>query len=241
MGKVLIVPDLHGRSFWREPLKEHFDECEHVVFLGDYLDPYKDEEEEQPTRKDSMNMLDEIIELKRNNMEKVVLLLGNHCAHYLWRDFGKSTRFDMFHCFHNKKTFVSNKAIFKVAWDKVIGDTRYLITHAGVCRSWYERHKKEIGELTAENLNKSFDVKSWSEYSRYRGWLGYDVGSPMWSDIRERFGDDDDETIEDIEGIFNIFGHTRLDHRPYISKNWACIDAQKVFMLDDDGKLSEVD
>lgn len=129
--------------------------------------------------------------------------------------------------------------LFKVAWDKMIKDTRYLFTHAGVCRSWYERHKEGIGELTADNLNKSFNVKDWSEYSGYRGWLGYDAGSPMWSDVRERFEKDGSETVQDIEGIFNVFGHTRLNHQPYISKNWACLDAQKAFIMDDDGNISE--
>lgn len=131
--------------------------------------------------------------------------------------------------------------MFDVAWDKVIGDTRYLFTHAGVCRSWYERHKESIGELTAENLNKSFNPSAWSEYSMYRGWGGYDVGSPMWSDIRERFGKGDDETVQDIDGIFNIFGHTRLRGQAYISKNWACLDAQKAFILDEEGKISAAD
>lgn len=239
MGKILLLYDTHGRPFWRDAVEKHMEECEHVLFGGDYLDPYQDEEE-PVTRKESMKSLDDIIELKRNNMEKVILLLGNHDGHYLYRDFGKSTRYDSSNAFHNKETLVNNKTLFKVAWDKMIKDTRYLFTHAGVCRSWYERHKEDIGELTAENLNKSFNVKDWSEYSRYRGWLGYDVGSPMWSDVRERFGKDGSETEQDIEGIFNVFGHTRLKHKPYISKNWACLDAQKAFIMDDEGNISEV-
>ena len=38
--KTLIIPDVHGRSFWKKAIKKHFDECDHVVFLGDYIDPY---------------------------------------------------------------------------------------------------------------------------------------------------------------------------------------------------------
>jgi len=35
----IIVPDIHGRPFW----KEVFDYDAEVVFLGDYLDPYRSE------------------------------------------------------------------------------------------------------------------------------------------------------------------------------------------------------
>lgn len=77
MGKILIIPDVHGRVFWKDACAKHLDECEKVVFLGDYLDPYGDEEN-APTRKESMKSLDDIIELKRNNMDKVILLMGNH-------------------------------------------------------------------------------------------------------------------------------------------------------------------
>ena len=77
MGKILLLYDTHGRPFWRDAVEKHMEECEYVLFGGDYLDPYQDEEE-SVTIKESMKSLDDIIELKQNNMEKVVLLLGNH-------------------------------------------------------------------------------------------------------------------------------------------------------------------
>jgi predicted phosphodiesterase len=39
MSKIIIVPDVHGRTFWRLA-KEKINEVDQVVFLGDYLDPY---------------------------------------------------------------------------------------------------------------------------------------------------------------------------------------------------------
>ena len=39
---IIIIPDLHGREFWRKAVNE-LPEDAHVVFLGDYLDPYEDE------------------------------------------------------------------------------------------------------------------------------------------------------------------------------------------------------
>ena len=39
--KLAIVPDVHARDFWREPVKEILKDTDaHIVFLGDYVDPY---------------------------------------------------------------------------------------------------------------------------------------------------------------------------------------------------------
>lgn len=39
----MVVPDVHGRDFWREPVKKYIETVDRVVFLGDYLDPCEDE------------------------------------------------------------------------------------------------------------------------------------------------------------------------------------------------------
>ena len=39
--EILIIPDVHGRDFWREPVKDVLENSDKpVIFLGDYLDPY---------------------------------------------------------------------------------------------------------------------------------------------------------------------------------------------------------
>ena len=39
-SKILIIPDVHGRTFWHYA-KDHVDEYDKIIFLGDYLDPYR--------------------------------------------------------------------------------------------------------------------------------------------------------------------------------------------------------
>ena len=39
MTNILVIPDLHGRTFWKEPIA-HKEDFDHIVFLGDYFDPY---------------------------------------------------------------------------------------------------------------------------------------------------------------------------------------------------------
>ena len=38
MAEMIIIPDVHGRKFWRNAVKGF--ETEKIVFLGDYVDPY---------------------------------------------------------------------------------------------------------------------------------------------------------------------------------------------------------
>lgn len=35
-NNILIIPDVHGRTFWKYAI----DKYDKVIFLGDYLDPY---------------------------------------------------------------------------------------------------------------------------------------------------------------------------------------------------------
>ena len=67
--KILIIPDVHGRAFWRKPCKD-IDKWDKIVFLGDYVDPYPGEAEQS----DVMGELIDIVELKRQNPDKVILL-----------------------------------------------------------------------------------------------------------------------------------------------------------------------
>ena len=72
---ILVIPDVHGRPFWKDAVEKHSEDCEKIVFLGDYLDPYP---WEWITRKMTIENFKEIIKYKKDNQEKVVLLLGNH-------------------------------------------------------------------------------------------------------------------------------------------------------------------
>ena len=40
MEDILIIPDIHGRTFWKDACSKWEGK---VIFLGDYLDPYSDE------------------------------------------------------------------------------------------------------------------------------------------------------------------------------------------------------
>lgn len=232
---IMIVPDVHGRSFWHEAFEEYGDRVEQTVFLGDYVDPYP---EEGFTRRNANEELDRVIAAKKANPEKVTLLLGNHDCHYLYPKFIRSSRYSSSHAWHIYSKLSENQNLFQLAYDKVIGEKRYLFTHAGVLKSWYRFHKDIIGEeLTAEAINRLNDGKYMatclSDVSAMRG--GWDAsGSPLWADVMERMSNYN----EDIEGIYQIFGHTRTTGEPIVESTWALLDCSKVFFLDEEGKVS---
>lgn len=248
MNKILIIPDVHGRSFWKQAIAQHKDECNKIIFLGDEVDPYPSEE---ITRKEAIRILDEIIEFKANNNDKTILLIGNHAAHYFIKNFPRSSRYDSSNAYHIREQYLSHRDFFQLAHEEVINNKHYLFTHAGLMNSWVKRNEDVIGEPTVENLNKlaNFNggVKALEDISNYRTWLGQPSGSILWSDVREKFELDNSteyNIIPNEDSIcplydYQIFGHTQLPNKAIITDKWACIDCRMAFILDENGKLTE--
>lgn len=245
MTKILIIPDVHGRSFWKEATEKHEQECDKIIFLGDYVDPYEDE---GITRKEAIKTLEEVIEYKLNNKDKTILLLGNHCLHYFIKGFTRSSRYDSSNAYKIAELYNENKNLFQLSHEEIIGGKKYLFTHAGLMNSWVERNKEIIGEPTVDNLNKLLDltrgIAALSELSSYRSWIGEKSGSIVWSDLREKIDVNiTDMTItpneDSIVGMYDyqIFGHTQLTEEPMITDKWACLDCRKAFILNENGEL----
>ena len=78
----LVIPDCHGRDFWVEPVKRVLEETDaEICFLGDYLDIYNFEFDWTQDINWNMVAVDRfknIIELKKNNPDRITLLIGNH-------------------------------------------------------------------------------------------------------------------------------------------------------------------
>ena len=90
--KLLIIPDVHGRTFWKEALES--DNYKKVIFLGDYVDPYWFEGIDNFT---AIFNFKDILSQKTKDPDRIVLLLGNHDLSYYSDHFskmGKSDRYD---------------------------------------------------------------------------------------------------------------------------------------------------
>ena len=252
MGKILILPDIHGRQFWKGACLEHKDEFERIVFLGDYLSPYPYEE---ISNKKAIEVFGEVLKFKNDNPGKVVLLMGNHDFSFINSNIC-GCRTDFTNWGKINKMFFDNIKSFDLAWETKIGDRRYFLSHAGVRKGWFDKWVRgslfrwESDELppadyfnnlfhAAYDDGRNFDTKSTRDfetaigiYSLYRGWDGWDDGSIVWADIREYARKDEPDLGNDYENVVFICGHTQLENEPII-KEWVMdLDCRKPFVLD---------
>ena len=126
--KYQFFGDTHGETHWKDLL----DTSCVQVFLGDYFSPYK-----LWTQTDCLNNFLEILELKKNKPE-TVLLYGNHDFDILYTE-GYS-RLDFKNIKFNRQLFQENSDKFQIAFS--VGD--YLVTHAGVSTFWKELYLPDI-------------------------------------------------------------------------------------------------
>ena len=245
---MLIIPDIHGRNFWKNAIEKHFDNTSKAVFLGDFLDSYPWEE---ITRKDAIRNFEEIINLKSEYKDKVILLIGNHDGPYIdKRNFHTRPRYDSSNAYHIEGMFHSHRSLFQLAHEEYINGKRYLFTHAGLIPQWYERYKDLIGELTVPNLNRLLGnpkgMQALCEVTRYRG--GYDkYGSIVWLDVHDMTDaiqlslEVEGKTVnDDLPWEYQVFGHSQQEEHPIITKEFACLDCRKAFILTDEGGFQEV-
>lgn len=232
---ILVVPDIHGRKFWKEPCS-NVDKYEKIVFLGDYVDPY---EYEGITKDEAIENFKEIISFARDNKDKVELLLGNHCLPYISEYFLKNAsggRHDKKGHDEIKSLYLSNMDLFSLAVECVINNRRYLFSHAGICKSWYEKYHNLIGELTPQGINTLTEnedgIKALCDVGLSRWGQDY-VGSIVWADCN-----DHSFNAEKLNGMYQIFGHTQQESKPIIKDDYACLDVRECFEIDENGVIS---
>lgn len=236
--KLIIIPDTHGRSFWKEAVSGN--ETVPVVFLGDYLDPYGFE---CISNSEAWNNFMDIVNFKTANPDRVHLLLGNHDCGYLDRNINECRR-DSQNAMRNQRFFRENIALFDMVYEVTVSDRRLLLSHAGVNRKWYEWHFGKKSDFRPDVLNDMLHGDRYEDLMRIladvSGWRGGDsgFGSIVWADICEFR-----EEGTALEGITQIVGHTMLGRHPFLAGNGDvfCIDCKRAFALTDEGKIVEVD
>lgn len=151
MNKILVIGDIHGRPFWKEIIeKENPDK---VIFLGDYVSSH-----EGITAEQQLHNLNEILEYKEENPEKVILLRGNHdiCElGYYWAE-----------CYPNdpkvkqvmsvdplKSRFLSN-----TQWIYIDEKLKIIFSHAGISQVWMDNiaHIQDIHEINNLEPSEAF-------------------------------------------------------------------------------------
>ena len=235
---MIVIPDIHGRTFWKDAVSGR--ENEEIVFLGDYLDPYPDE---PITNEQALENFKEIIEFKKQHPDNVVLLFGNHDAHYTLPGFYEYGRYCRWLSRDIGKLISANFDLFEIAFEKEINGKRYVFSHSYIHKLWLDDlyGKDEWDEKTViSRLNEDFKNVVYglccalSHMSAYRGgWESY--GSMLWADIREV-----DLFKKPVVGDYAVFGHTQLV-RPVVTEYKACLDCRRGFLINTNGEICELD
>ena len=193
--RIIALGDTHGRTNWKQIISnEKFDK---VVFMGDYFDTYEDISPEQ--QKENFK---DIIAYKKANMNKVVLLFGNHDFHYLrninetYSGYQQWQKTDIQELLHPAIDAELLQMCF--VWQNM------LFCHAGVTQTWCKNNlvQKEFVEQSINELFKYkpnvFRFTSGRNHSPY----GDDVEqSPIWVRPNSLLRDK-------IEGFIQVVGHT---------------------------------
>lgn len=255
MSKLLVLGDIHGRNFWRKAIKENSDKVDRVIFLGDYLDPYGEEMKSNPDSMECdffgdcdglLNMLDDIIALKKSDPDKYILLTGNHTDSYIWPNFNAATRTDHKHYEEYHNFFIENLDCFNL----VHVENNVIFSHAGITEGWAQEVWEQL-EYPKDELSSVMEIaimfqdtplnyfdKNYiyliSNISHYR-WGNSNYGSCEWADLREHL-DVKNSTPDNLialgeDGIYQVFGHTQLK-QPLITNKWTCLDCKQGFVFD---------
>ena len=239
--RIRIIPDVHGFDWWKEVTTD-IDTCDYVIFLGDYIDEWKLGDEI------IINNLLDIIAFARSYPGKVVLLYGNHCLQYAFKDlFGFCSGFRASYAYTLHEIYNENKDLFKfIFYIDTIKDSRLVFSHAGISLGWVRtnymsinpEHCTYLWEETNVDMDKfkDFQCSHIYEYinnaqdsakilsiinsvSYFRGgWCNF--GGPLWADMQETYTDWLKNDGE--KNLIQIVGHTPQKHqlcKHYYSKD----------------------
>lgn len=246
--KYLIIPDVHGRDFWKEPVKETLNNSDsEIIFLGDFLDCYPFEWDKHFDYKaHALENFKDIIQLKKDNPDRITLLLGNHDCEYCISTDICDCRRDRGNQKVIEELFDENKNLFQFAKEDTINGKHFIFSHAGILKGWvkgvFGTDADDEGFNIVNELNDAWTAEKYDIlyslgiYDHYRGWGGGEFGSPVWSDIRAWIDKREDDTYG-----YNIVGHTYCETKPIALPSIACLDCRRAFYIDDEGNIREYD
>lgn len=209
MMKILTISDVHGRTDWKQQVGD-VEQWDLIIFLGDYVDSY-----DIPTNLILENLAN-IIEFKKSNMDKVILLLGNHCIQYVWPNEGFGcSGYKGIMLFSYGMLFNENLHLFQVAYQI----DNYIWTHAGIVNEWYQKHVHDKPEIEGITISDKLNFMMHRATSRAalfvvgvkRGGF-FPYGGIVWADELETKRDP-------LLGYHQIVGHTPQKDINTLSKN----------------------
>ena len=211
--KIIAIGDTHGRNDWKQIINDN--EFDKIVFIGDYFDTY-----ENISGKEQLSNFRDIIQYKKDNLDKVVLLIGNHDYHYMeYVD-------ERYSGYQKKYSFSFREEISKAQDNNLLQmcfiHDNYLFTHAGITNTWLENAGYDNEEPLDVFINGLF--KHRMDSFKFADEVGHDPSgdniyqTPIW--VRPY-----SLLMDGVDGYIQIVGHTQQSTIYNIDNRVLLIDA----------------
>lgn len=188
-SKTLVVGDIHGKLDY---LKKVLGYSGPIVFVGDFVDSH-----DKKTIQDQVECIALVLDLVENSDGRVVSLIGNHEASYLWPEQQCSgwTKAMSAHMITIRERILKS-------FLRMYTTEGYLISHAGI---------------TEKDLNRDWNNDYWYfKVGEDSG--GQKLGGPLWLRPSEVYNNDTAYAPN------QIFGHTPHKGVMHYGNNAYCID-----------------
>lgn len=197
MAKHVIVGDIHGKE---DKVKEALDKEGKKIFVGDFMDSYSPKQGPNPHGRHAQARC---IDMVCDAIEKgeADACYGNHELSYM--------RPIMHRCsgYTSKKSFMFKERearIRKLFKPYIFLTEDLLVSHAGIDRDLWGGFY--FDKMTHEQRMKKLD-SWWDDIKSPMHWVGKarggkaEIGGMFWNDFNWEH--------EPVEGLYQIFGHTR--------------------------------
>ncbi len=198
--RMIALGDTHGREYW--DLISKTEQYDMLIFIGDYFDTHDD-----ITPAQQMYNFKNIIELKKSQPEKIILLIGNHDFHYFPEigDNGTSG-YQLRASAAIGQLLDENRGYLQMAYQS----GEFLFTHAGVGETWLEnwQYEEKEGQTIADFVNDMWRYKphSFDFYGR-DGYGDSMTQTPIWIRPRSLIKD----TYDNLrKKVIQVVGHTSV-------------------------------
>jgi len=195
--KSISIGDLHGDDTWKNVNLDNYDL---EIFLGDYVDDFNH------TSKEIVQNFEDIIYHKKQNPDKVKLLIGNHDAQYFtwgteWHKRIKCSGFRNNYLFKIYNLYIQNVNLFEPSFQI----DNYLWSHAGLSNKsfkLYFENKKLENETMSEMINRLWKCLDGALFpiGNERGGDS-EIGSIFWMGLGE-------VGLDMLNNYHQIVGHT---------------------------------
>lgn len=202
--KIVCIGDIHGKSCWRDIVKQN-PTADKIVFIGDYFDCFED-----VSTLSQINNFKAIVELKKSEPNKYVILIGNHDWHYM-ANFQSRTHYSGYQPYtwpDIRDAIESAKQYLQICYVQ----DKFVFSHAGISKSWAWKNSIKLDSIE-KSVNELFETDprafNFASHIHYDSYGNHKDNGPLW--IRPKALADDN-----IGGMVQVVGHTQTaNYRPF--------------------------